>query len=144
MSDTKDTRFQPGQSGNPEGRRRGTGWVPAAREELKKAWDGERPDGRDGIRHKVIEMAKEGDLAAIRIVAERVAPPLKAAEPPVALEMQGETITEKAYSVLTALGDGQLAPGQAAQLISALGALAQVQKVDELAKRLEALEGKVK
>ena len=139
-----DTKFKPGQSGNPEGRKKGSGWICAAREELKKAWDGERPDGRDGIRHKVLEMAKGGDLAAIRIVAERVGPPLKAVEPPVALEMQGETITEKAYSVLTALGDGQLAPGQAAQLISALSALAQVQKVDELSKRLEALDGKVK
>ena len=144
MSDTKDTRFKPGQSGNPSGRPRGSGWIPAAREELKKAWDGEQPDGSDGIRQKVIELARNGDMGAIRIVAERVAPPLKATEPPVPLEMAGESITEKAYSVLSALGEGLLAPSQAAQLISALSALAQVQKVDELAKRLEALEGKVK
>lgn len=144
MTQTRDTRFKPGVSGNPGGRKPGSGWVGAAREELRKAWDGEQVDGSDGIRHKVIELAKGGDLAAIRIVAERVAPPLKSMEPPVPLEMQGDTITEKAYSVLNALGDGVLAPGQAAQLISALSALAQVQKVDELAKRLEALEEKVK
>jgi len=50
-------------------------------------------------------------------------------------------LTDKADAMLRAAANGVLAPGQAAQLISALGSMAQVSKIDELAKRIEKLEG---
>lgn len=144
MADKADTKFKPGQSGNPTGRKPGSGVVGQARQALLKAWDGEKADGSDGIRQKLIELAKGGDLTAIRLVAERVAPALKAVEPPVAMQMTGDSLTAKAYSVLAAMGEGALAPSQAAQLLTALGQVAKVLEVDELLRRIEALEAKGK
>jgi hypothetical protein len=51
-------------------------------------------------------------------------------------------LTDRANSVLAGLADGILNPSQAAQLLQALGAVAKVQEVDELARRIEALEQK--
>jgi len=43
-------------------------------------------------------------------------------------------------SVIAALGTGSIAPGQASQLLQGLGALAKIVEVDELMRRIEALE----
>ena len=50
------------------------------------------------------------------------------------------TLTAKAAAVLSAAAAGDLAPGQAAQLIAALGTLAKIHEVDELVARIEKLE----
>lgn len=142
MTQKKDTRFKPGQSGNPEGRKPGSGWVGEARKQLLEEWQGKLPDGSDGIRAKLIALAKEGDLGAIRLVAERVCPPVKQAEAPVDVDLSGNTLTERALAVLTAMGEGRLAPGQASQLLQGLGALAKIIETDELEKRIKALEEK--
>ena len=43
---------------------------------------------------------------------------------------------------LAAVAAGELAPGQGAALLGAIGTLARMAEVDELARRIEALEGK--
>ena len=53
-----------------------------------------------------------------------------------------EQVTAKAAAVLSAAAAGVLAPGQAAQLISALGTIAKIGEIDELASRVAALEEK--
>lgn len=140
MADKKDTRFKPGESGNPDGRRPGSGWVGKARQEMQKAWDGSAVDGSDGLRHVLLEKARGGDMAAIRLVAERVCAPLKAVEPTVEVPLEGNTLTERAMSVLGALGRGEIAPGQASQLLQGLGSLSKIIEADELERRIKALE----
>jgi hypothetical protein len=137
-----DTRFKPGRSGNPEGRRRGSGKVGLIREALLAAWDGKQEDGGDSIREILIAKARNGDAWAVRLVAERVCPPVKPIESVVEVALTGETLTEKAGCVLEALSEGTLAPSQAAQLLQAIGSLAKVIEVDEVLKRLAALEAK--
>jgi hypothetical protein len=128
----KDTRFQKGRSGNPGGRpSAGLGKI---RADLVTAWEDIRP--------VLIEKAKGGDMAAIRIVAERVCPPIKATEPATPISLPEGSLTDRAKSVLAGLADGTLNPGQAAQLLQALGAVAKVHEVDELARRIEALEAR--
>jgi hypothetical protein len=134
----KDTKFKPGQSGNPSGRTPGSGWVAEARQALEKDWNG--TDGANGIKAVLVKKAKDGDMAAIRIVAERVCPAMKAVESVEPLDMPGATLTERGTSVFDALSRGELGASQASQLLQALGALAKVIETDELEKRIRALE----
>jgi hypothetical protein len=128
----KDTRFKRGQSGNPGGRpSAGLGKI---RADLVTAWEEIRP--------VLIEKAKGGDMAAIRIVAERVCAPVKAMEQATPVSLPDGTLSEQGRAIVAALSGGELAPGQAAQLLQALGALAKVIETDELTKRIEALENK--
>ena len=122
-----------GQSGNPLGRKRGTGKLDKLRAAI-----GERvPE----LLAAMMEKALEGDVGAARLLLERAIPPLKGIEQPVELSLPNDgTLTAKASAVLSAAADGLLAPSQAAQLIAALGTLAKISEVDELAARIEKLE----
>ena len=85
--------------------------------------------------------AKGGDVQAARLILERILPPVKAIEQAVELQLPDRgTLTAKAFAVLSAAAAGDLAPGQAAQLIAALGTLAKIHEVDELAVRVTNLE----
>jgi hypothetical protein len=130
----QDTQFKPGKSGNPGGRPVGSG--NAIRAELTKAWEEVKP--------VLLEKAKAGDMAAIRIVAERVCPPIRASEEATPIALPKGTLTQRATAVLDALGTGDLNTTQASQLMQALGALAKVIETDELARRIEALEARTK
>ena len=89
----------------------------------------------------LVTAAKGGDVQAARLILERVLPPVKAIEQAVTLQLPSDgTLTAKAAAVLSAAAAGDLAPGQAAQLIAALGTLAKIHEVDELAARITALE----
>jgi CO/xanthine dehydrogenase FAD-binding subunit len=50
------------------------------------------------------------------------------------------SLTEKGEAVLTAVADGEMAPDQGATMIGALGTLARVAELDDLKRRIEALE----
>lgn len=138
---TKDTKFKPGQSGNPGGRpSAGLGKI---RADLVAAWDAKGAGGKS-IKEILIQKAHEGDMAAIRIVAERVCAPVKAAEQPAPVSLGDGSLSDQGRAIFMALGTGDLAPGQAAQLLQALGAMAKVIETDDLQRRIEALEEKGK
>ena len=126
-------RWKPGESGNPKGRTPGTGEIAKLRAAI-----GERvPE----LLAAMMTKALEGDVGAARLLLERAIAPLKAAEQAITLQLpDGGTLTAKASAVLSAAAAGDLAPGQAAQLIAALGTLAKIHEVDELAARIEKLE----
>ncbi len=67
----QDGRFKPGESGNPFGRPRGS--RNKATLAVQELLDGEA----EAITRKAIEMAKSGNVAAIRLVMERILPPCK-------------------------------------------------------------------
>jgi len=68
--------------------------------------------------------------------------PLKAAEQTQALALPDGTLTQQGRAVLACVAAGELAPGQGAALVSAIGTLARVAEIDELAKRIDKLEEK--
>ena len=126
-------QWKAGQSGNPKGRPPGVSAVTKMRESLS----GDVPEILAGL----VAAAKGGDLQAARLVLERVLPPLKGVELPVTLSLpDGGTLTAKADAMLCAAANGDLAPGQAAQLISALGSMAKISEIDDLSERITKLE----
>ena len=125
-------RWKPGESGNPAGRKPGTGEVAKIRAAI-----GERvPELLD----KLMAQALEGDTSAARLLLERAVAPLKAAEQPQALTLPDGTLTEQGRAVLASVASGELAPGQGAALLGAIGTLARVSEIDELTARITALE----
>lgn len=129
----KRGRWKTGESGNPSGRKPGTGEVAKLRDSIAAHLP--------AIITQLVTKAKEGDSQAARLLLERVLPPMKAIEQPTMLFLPDDgTLTAKAAAVLSAAAAGELAPGQAAQLITALGTLAKITEVDELAARITALE----
>lgn len=128
-------RWQPGQSGNPAGRPRGTSNVTKLREALM--------DDIPAVLDRLVEQAKEGDVAAARLLLERTVPPTKPVELPVEITWPAEgDLSTYGHAILDALAEAKLTPGQAAQLMTGLGNLAHLMEVDELAKRIDELEAK--
>lgn len=89
---------------------------------------------------QLVEAAKGGDVQAARLLLERVLPPMKPTELAVPLALPDGSLTEQGRAVLAAVSNGDLAPEQAARLLSAIGALARVAEIDELTDRIEKLE----
>lgn len=126
-------KWRPGESGNPKGKPQGSGQLQKLRAALA--------DDVPAILKALGIAAKAGDVQAARLILERVLPPLKGVEPCVQLPLPADgSLTAKAEAVVAAVGAGEVTPGQAAQLIAALGSLAKIMEVDELAARVAALE----
>ena len=126
--------WKPGQSGNPKGRPAGSGEVAKLRAAIA--------DRVPELLKKLMAQALEGDTAAARLLLERAIAPLKAAEQPQALTLPDGTLTDQGRAVLASVAAGELAPGQGAALLGAIGTLARVAEVDELTARITALEEK--
>lgn len=126
------SQWKPGVSGNPNGRPKGRGPFAAVRDEIA--------EHMPAIITRLAEQAKEGDVAAARLLMERIYPALKPVEVPVALELPGASLSDDGRAVLAAVASGSVPPSQGAALVAAIGALARVVEVDELMARVAALE----
>ncbi len=128
-------KWQSGQSGNPSGRKPGTGKV----EKLRAALAKELPEVLDAL----VAQAKAGDTSAIKLVLERTVPALRPVDAvaPLNLPVDGG-LADQGQAVLAALAAGHLPANQAAGILQGLGNLAKLVELDELEKRIAALEGK--
>ncbi|MDT8895787.1 DUF5681 domain-containing protein [Halomonas sp. I1] len=128
-------KFKPGQSGNPEGR-------PKGRPDKRTQWRKELEPKGSALVAKAVELALSGDAQALRLCLERLTPAYKPQAEQVSFDLNGETLTEQAQSVLEAVATGQLDPITGKSLIDAIGSLVKVQEVDDIQRRLDALEAK--
>ena len=128
-------KWQSGQSGNPGGSKPGTGKV----EKLRAALAKELPEVLDAL----VTQAKAGDTSAIKLVLERTVPALRPVDAvaPLNLPVDGG-LADQGRAVLAALAAGHLPANQAAGILQGLGNLAKLVELDELEKRIAALEGK--
>ena len=124
--------WKPGKTENPKGRPPGTGEVA----KMRAAITGNVP----AILESLTTAALAGDVQAARLLLERALPPIKPVEQSQPLSLPDGTLTEQGRAVLASVAAGELAPGQGAALLGAIGTLARVSEVDELARRIEALE----
>lgn len=129
------TTWKPGESGNPAGKPRGT---LSASTKLRRLIDVEAIVGR------LQAAALDGDVQAARTLLERALPVYRASAEPVELPALAAAphLTDKARAVLGAVAEGQVPPDVGAQLVSAIGAVSRLAEVDELTRRVAALEKK--
>lgn len=128
----KPGRWKPGESGNPKGKMPGCGEL----QKLRAAIGEHVPE----IINQLVAAARGGDIQAARLILERVLPPVKAIEQAQAINLPDGTFTDQGRAVLRAVASGELAPGQGAQLVAAIGTLGKIAEFDELAMRVAALE----
>ena len=126
--------FKKGQSGNPAGKPKG---ALSRRTRLALQLEEHMP----GLLAKVVDLALKGDTQALKICIDRGLPAKKVIDELVDLgkPLDG-TAAEQGRIVLQAVGEGRITPDQAATLMTSIAAQARVVEIDELERRLQALE----
>jgi hypothetical protein len=120
-------KFVKGQSGNPSGRPRQESAL--IRHELAKH--------SEAVIQKILDKAlNEGDLQALKMILDRIAPPLKAVSLPSAVQVpEGATLPEMATAIIQQSINGELEPAEALQLLHAIAGLKPVTIADEYIKQ---------
>ena len=126
-------RFEKGKSGNPSGRPRLSPVQIDLRRQIREA--------APGIVARLVELAEDGDVPAMKLCLDKVLPNLKPRDEAVSLTL-GATPAASARLVLEAVGSGQIAPDAGATLLSALAAQARIIEVSELEGHIAALEAR--
>jgi hypothetical protein len=130
-------QFQKGESGNPAGRPRGS------RSRATILLQNLLEDDAEAIGRKAIDMAKHGDIAAIRMCMDRLAPARK--DEAVVLELPpldtaADTVAAAA-TIVAAVAAGDLAPSQAADLAKVIDIYVRALATRSFEERLAKLEG---
>ena len=124
-------KFSKGNKASP-GRAPGRSKVSELREKLAQ--------DVDAVICIVREQALAGDPQAIRLLLDRVLPSLRPIELPTPLNLPEGNLAHQARAVVQAVADGDIAPSQAAQIITALGGVAKIIETTDLLDRITKLE----
>jgi hypothetical protein len=130
-------KFRPGQSGNPAGKPKG---AKDRRTELRTLLV---PHAQELI-DKVVALAKAGDTTALRILIDRLIPPIKARDESVVLGNLEGKIVDQGMAILKAVAAGDISPDQAATLIQVIATQTRIIEANELERRIELLEQAIK
>jgi hypothetical protein len=128
--------FIRGESGNPSGRPVG------ARHKTTRAIEALLEGEAEGLTRKVISMGLAGDMAALRLCLERLAPARKDMSvtidlPPI--QSAADTIAASS-ALLSAVGSGEITPDEAGRLMALLSAHKAIVEAGDLEARIAALE----
>lgn len=128
--------FKRGQSGNPDGRPRG------ARNAVTLALEALLDGQASALTQKAIDLALNGDIAALRICLDRLLPARK--DRPVTFSLPQIATAEDAKqalaSILTGVASGELTPSEACEVAKLVEGYVKSIEVTEVLARLDKLE----
>lgn len=131
-----NSRFKPGQSGNPDGRPKGS--RNATTLALETLLDGQA----QALTQKAIDLALTGDMVALRLCLDRILPPRK--DRPVTFTLPAINSAQDAAAtvsaVLAAVATGELTPADAGEISKLIETYVKAFEMAELAERLDRLE----
>jgi hypothetical protein len=129
------TRWKPGESGNASGRTKGTVLLQSKlRQELEAA-------APEAIK-KLLELAKKGNVIALRLVIEKLLPTPRSAPVSTPVQLEGTAI-ERAEQVVASMADGSLTLEEGAALMSAIANAQTIRDSSETQERLADIEAKL-
>jgi hypothetical protein len=127
-------KFKPGESGNVNGRPPGTD---DRRREARKLLESHR----EPLIKKAVELALDGDTTALRICIDRIVPALRPKDAPILLAKPEGQLSDYGRTVLEAMAAGDISPDEGSTVMGVIAAQARIVEVDELERRVAALEG---
>lgn len=131
-------RFQPGRSGNPNGRPVGS------RHEALRALDSIGAENARGVMQAVVDAAKAGDMRAAEILLSRLWPARKGR--PVTLDMPpirtAADVAAALAEVSAEMSAGNITPEEAGAVAAVLETQRRAIETEDLERRIAALEGK--
>ena len=138
----KDGQFQPGQSGNPNGRPKNT-WHAEMRDQLRKLIP--------NIVSKLYKQAMAGDTLASKILFERVLPAMKSGELPAGIQFselkkEGNSagdILKLSAEIINAYNADEITGVQAKERVEVLREHRQIIEVDVVQRQLDELKDKI-
>ena len=135
-ANTGETRFQPGNPGKPRG----------ARHRITRAVEALLDGQHESLTQVAISKALEGDMVALRLCLDRIAPARKDAPLSVALPAvrTAQDAVEASAALLEAVAAGDVTPDEAGRVMALLTAHKQLLEAGELEERIAALEQKEK
>ena len=128
----EDVQFTKGVSGNPAGRPRG---IRDKRHRYAESIESMIPQ----VLESVYQKALAGDMTAAKMLLDRTLPNKRPEQERVEIEHSGN-IASDAQNVLRSVLDGEVSPDVGASLLSAMTSVLKAIEVEELTKRIEALE----
>ena len=130
--------FQKGQSGNPKGRPKGSRNKRTAM--VEQIFDTVAED----LTNKVVDLAKGGHFAALRLCMDRICPPTKERPAQIDLPPIGRASDAVAAMarLIEAIADGDVSAGEAVQVAKVVKGYSETVSNADFEERLEKLERK--
>jgi len=131
---TRGKPFAPGNAGRPKG----------SRHKITRAIEALMEGQHEALTQVAIDKALEGDMVALRLCMDRLAPPRKDA--PVAIDLpdvrSAADAVDASAALLGAVATGEVTPGEAAAVMTLLTAHKSIIEAGDLEARISALEAK--
>lgn len=132
----QDSRFKPGQSGNPDGRPHGS------RNKATLLLDKILLDDAADVAEAVVKAAKEGDMTAARMILDRACPVPKSRRVKLKLPNieQAEDASVALRTVIATMARGDISLDEASTICSVIETKRKAIETVDLANRITALE----
>ncbi len=93
---------------------------------------------------QVVDLAKGGDMAALKMCLDRLCAPLRATDRLITIEgMENcKELSEKGDLILEYVATGDITPAEASSLMGAISSQAKIIEADELERRVSELENR--